>query len=138
MLFPINNSVISESNKPYIDGLFTGRGWTELYRSAETKGKILWNTQLEFRVPIVPGIIGIDLIHDAVAVKPEVNQLFTSLTLDNFYFSMGPGIRFLMQQFPLHLLFTWRYQIIDGKAVWGGKNGYSPFNFVLSFNIVNR
>ncbi len=138
MLFPINNSVISDSNKPYIDGLFTGRGWTELYRSAETKGKVLWNTQLEFRIPIVPGIIGVDFFHDAVAVKPEVNQLFSDLTLDNFYFSMGPGIRFLMQQFPLHLLFTWRYQVIDGKVLWGGKYGYNPFQFVLSFNIVNR
>ena len=138
MMFPINNSVISDSNKPYIDGMFTGRGWTDLYRSAETKGKILWNTQLEFRVPIVPGIVGVDFIHDAVAVKPEVNQLFSSLTLDDFYFSMGPGIRFLMQQFPLHLLFTWRYQVIDGKVVWGGKNHYEPFLFVLSFNLVNR
>lgn len=138
MLFPINNSVISESNKPYIDGMFNGRGWTELYRSAETKGKVLWNTQVEFRVPVVPGIIGVDFIHDAVAVKPEVNQLFNNLTLNDFYFSMGPGIRFLMQQFPLHLLFTWRYQVIDGQFLWGGKNGYNPFQFVLSFNIVNR
>ena len=138
MLFPINNSVISESNKPYIDGMFTGRGWSELYRNSEAKGKILWNTQLEFRVPIVPGVIGVDFIHDAVAVKPEVSDLFTSLTLNDFYFSMGPGIRFLMQQFPLHLLFTWRYQIQDGKFMWGGKNNYDKFQFVLSFNLVNR
>ena len=138
MLFPINNSVISDSNKPYIDGMFTGRGWAELYRSADTKGKILWNTQVEFRVPIVPGVVGIDFFHDAVAVKPEVNQMFKNLSLNDFYFSFGPGIRFLMQQFPLHLLFTWRYQIQDGKVMWGGKEGYYPYLFVLSFNIVNR
>ena len=138
MLFPINNSIISDSNKPYIDGMFTGRGWSELYRSAETKGQVLWNTQAEIRFPIVPGVVGIDLFHDAVAVKPEVGQLFTDLSLNDFYFSMGPGVRFLMQQFPLHLLFTFRYQVRDGKIVWGGKNGYSPYQFVLSFNIVNR
>lgn len=138
MLFPINNSVISDSNKPFIDGMFTGRGWAELYRSADTKGKILWNTQVEFRIPFVPGVVGLDLFHDAVAVKPEVSQLFTSLSMNDFYFSMGPGIRFLMQQFPLHLLFTWRYQVINGKFVWGGKDGLPPYQFVLSFNIVNR
>ena len=138
MLFPINNSVISDSNKPYIDGMFTGRGWAELYRSADTKGKILWNTQIEFRIPFVPGVVGLDFFHDAVVVKPEVKQLFTSLSMNDFYFSMGPGIRFLMQQFPLHLLFTWRYQVIDGKVKWGGKDGYEPYMFVLSFNIVNK
>ena len=138
MLFPINNSVISDSNKPYIDGMFTGRGWAELYRSADTKGKILWNTQVEFRIPFVPGVVGLDFFHDAVVVKPEVKQLFTSLSMNDFYFSMGPGIRFLMQQFPLHLLFTWRYQVIDGKVKWGGKDGYEPYMFVLSFNIVNK
>ena len=138
MMFPLRNSVISDSNKPYIDGMFTGRGWAELYRSSDAKGKILWNTQLEFRVPLVPGVVGIDFFHDAVAVKPEVNQLFNNLSLNDFYFSMGPGIRFLMQQFPLHLLFTWRYQVQDGKVMWGGKNGYNPYLFILSFNIVNR
>lgn len=138
MLFPINNSIISDSNKPYIDGMFTGRGWAELYRSADTKGKILWNTQLEFRIPLVPGVVGVDFFHDAVVVKPEVNQLFNNLSISDFYFSMGPGIRFLMQQFPLHLLFTWRYQVVDGKIKWGGKNGYERYMFILSFNIVNR
>ena len=117
MLFPINNSVISDSNKPYIDGMFTGRGWAELYRSADTKGKVLWNTQVEFRIPVFPGVVGIDFFHDAVAVKPEVKQIFTDLSVNDFYFSLGPGIRFLMQQFPLHLLFTWRYQIQDGKVM---------------------
>ena len=138
MLFPINNSVISDSNKPYIDGMFTGRGWAELYRSAETKGKILWTTQIEFRIPIIPGVVGVDFFHDAVAVKPEVHQMFTDLSMNDFYFSLGPGLRFLMQQFPLHLLFTWRYQVQDGKVMWGGKDGYTPYMFVLSFNIVNR
>ena len=138
MLFPINNSIISDSNKPYIDGMFTGRGWAELYRSADAKGKVLWNTQLELRIPVVPGVVGVDFFHDAVVVKPEVNQLFNNLSLNDFYFSFGPGIRFLMQQFPLHLMFTWRYQIQDGKVVMGGKYGYNPYQFILSFNVVNR
>lgn len=138
MLFPLNNSVISDSNKPYIDGMITGRGWPELYRSAEAKGKVLWNTQIELRFPIIQGVVGIDFFHDAVAVKPEIKQMFNKLSISDFYFSMGPGIRFLMQQFPLHLLFTWRYQIVDGKVRWGGKYGLDAYQFVLSFNIVNR
>ena len=138
MLFPINNSIISDSNKPYIDGMFTGRGWSELYRSSDAKGRALWNTQIEFRFPFVPGIVGLDFFHDAVVVKPEVHEIFTGVSLEDFYFSLGPGIRFLMQQFPLHLMFTWRYQIVDGKVCWGGTKGYGPYSFILSFNVVNR
>lgn len=137
-LFPLNNSVISDSNKNYIDGMFTGRGWVELYGNPEARGKALLNTQIELRFPIIKGVIGVDFFHDAVAVKPEVSDLFNNLKVDDFYCSFGPGIRFLMQQFPLHLLFTYRYQILDGKVVWGGKTGNPAYVFVLSFNIVNR
>lgn len=137
-LFPINNSVISDSNKPFIDGMITGRGWSELYRASDAKGKIMWNTQLEFRIPIVPNTIGLDLFNDAVVVKPEVNDLFNNLSISDFYFSCGPGLKFLMPSFPLHFMFTYRYQIVDGKIKWGGKNDYNPYMFILSFNIVNR
>lgn len=130
-LFPINDSAISDSNKVYVDGMFNGRGWTEAYK--ESKGKAMLSNRLELRMPLVPNIIGIDGFYDFVAVKEEFKDI-SSLRIEDFYFSYGPGLRFLLPQFPLHLLFAWKYRIVDGEVV----RPNTPFQFVLSFNLTNR
>ena len=129
-LFPTETG-ISESNKLYIDGMFNGRGWTEAYRSA--KGQFMLSNRFELRMPIVPNIIGIDGFFDAAALKNTISEA-TSLSMNDFYFSYGPGIRFLVPQFPLHLLFAWKFRVQDGTP----KFDDNPFQFVLSFNITNR
>lgn len=133
-LFPTNNTVISDSNRLYIDGMFNGRGWTELYKATDVKGESLWNTQIELRMPIVNNILGLDFFHDAIALKPDFNSMMTDLSLNDFYFSFGPALRILMPQFPLHLLFAFRYQY-DGN---GFKWADNPYQFTLSFNLVNK
>lgn len=132
-LFPAGDSVISDSNRLYIDGMFNGRGWTELYKANGTKGQALWNTQIELRVPLVQNIIGLDFFHDAIAIKQDFGSMITDLSLNDFYFSFGPAIRILMPQFPLHLLFAFRYKYDNGFK-WAD----NPYQFVLSFNILNR
>lgn len=134
-LFPTPNSYVSDTNKLYIDGLINGRGWSDGYKLG--RGKALWSNKAEIRMPAIPGILGFNFFFDAITFKPSVNDMFTNLSLNDFYFSFGPGIRFLIPQLPLHLLFAWRYQIIDGNVKWG-ENGDNPFQFILSFNIVNR
>ena len=124
-------SEVSDGNKLYIDGMLNGRGWTEVYK--ETKGMFMLSNRLELRMPIVPGIIGIDGFWDAVAVKSKPTD-FTNLRMEDFYFSYGPGIRFLLPQLPLHLIFAWRYRVENGMP----KFDKQPFQFVLSFNIVNN
>lgn len=131
VIFPVNTGTVSDSNKLYIDGMFNGRGWTDNYKY--TKGQAMLSNKIELRVPIVPNIIGISAFFDSVAVKKSFADLST-LKLDDFYFSYGPGIRFLLPQLPLHLLFAWRFRITDGVP----KFDKNPFQFVLSFNIVNR
>ncbi len=133
-IFPATGSSVSDSNKLYVDGMFNGRGWTEAYRKPEARGQAMFSNRLELRVPIVPNIIGVDGFWDAVAVKGSAGDMFSSLELDDFYFSFGPGIRFLVPQFPLHLLFAFRYRFEDNQLKWAA----TPFQFVLSFNIVNR
>jgi len=128
-ILPVENG-ISARNSIYVDGLLNGRGWSDAYK--ESTGLAMLSNKVEFRMPIIPGIIGIDLFWDACAVKPRVQDAF-SYKLDDFYFSYGPGIRFLIPQLPLHLMFAWRYRIEDGQHHFADK----PFQFVLSFNIVN-
>ncbi len=128
-IIPVYNG-ISAKNGVYIDGLLNGRGWSDAYKDAT--GLAMLSNRLELRIPIVPGILGIDGFWDAAAVKPRIQDM-ASLSLENFYFSYGPGIRFLIPQLPLHLMFAWRYRVEDGKP----KFASDPFNFVLSFNVVN-
>jgi len=130
MQFPTTTG-ISDGSKLYIDGMFNGRGWNNIYKKA--KGMAMISNKFELRMPLVPGILGADFFWDAAAVKPTVSDL-SNLNLNDFYFSYGPAIRFLLPQFPLHLLFAWKYQIIDGVP----RFDENPFNFVLSFCITNH
>ena len=128
-IIPVENG-INTKNAIYINGLVDGRGWSDA--GSDAFGLAMLSNRLELRMPIVPGVLGIDAFWDAAAVKPRIQDL-SSLTIENFYFSYGPGIRFLIPQLPLHLLFAWRYRIVDGKPKFANE----PFQFVLSFNIVN-
>jgi outer membrane protein insertion porin family len=133
---PIPGTKIADSNKLYIDGMFTGRGWTNLY-SSSAKGNALLNHSLEVRVPIAPGIVALDFFMDAAAVKCKSNTYdLGTLSLEDYYFSYGPGIRFTIPQFPLHLLFANRFQIKNGVVQWFNKSG-PDWSFVLSFNVAN-
>lgn len=132
-IFQVPGSLFGESSKVYIDGMFNGRGWTDIYDKAEGKGKAMWSNKLELRIPIFQGVIGLDAFFDAVAVKSTVTEMFTNLSLEDFHYSFGPGLRFLVPQFPLHLLFANTFKIQDGNVVWKDK-----WKFVLSFNMTNR
>lgn len=122
---------IGEGDKLYIDGMFNGRGWNNVYKQA--RGMAMLSNKLELRMPLVPGVLGVDFFWDAAAIKDTASDLST-LNMNDFYFSYGPAMRLLLPQFPLHLLFAWKYRIVDGTP----KFDEEPFNLVLSFNIANH
>ena len=127
-IFPATSGSISESSKLFIDGMMNGRGWSDIHKIS--KGLAMISNKLELRMPIVPNVIGIDGFFDACAIKPTVADLFSNLSLQDFYFSFGPCVRFLLPQFPLSLVFAWRFTSEGWADV--------PFQFVLSFNVINR
>jgi outer membrane protein insertion porin family len=132
-LSPDTSKPISDTNKLYIDGMFIGRGWTALYSTV--RGNLMINHSVELRVPVAAGIMATDFYFDAVAVKSELNQI-SSLSLNDYYFSYGPSLRFTIPQFPLKLMLANTFRIQDGKFQWG--NGVGPdWKFVLSFTIAN-
>ncbi len=139
-IFPVGGTTISDTNKLYGDGMLNGRGWTELY-SLGNKGLAMLSNRLELRIPLVPNVLGVDGFVDALIVKSSVSEMFTSTGINDVYFSMGPGIRILLPQFPLHLLFAWKFKH-DDYFGWhmGSSDLYytNTFQFVLSFNIVNK
>lgn len=130
-IFPAFSSTVTDSNRVYVDGILNGRGWSDLSRTV--KGQVMFSDILELRMPIVPNVLGVDLFHDAIAIAPNVAGI-PDLKLSDWHFSFGPGIKILMPQFPLHLMFAFRYQITEQ----GFRMDKDPFQFVLSFNLVNR
>ncbi len=132
-LEPTNGNEIGDTNKLYIDGMFIGRGWSDLYSTV--RGDLQLNHWLELRMPLAPGVLAADFFLDAVAIKAKPGDI-NSITLDDYYFSYGPSLRFSIPQFPLRLMFANTFRIQNGSFEWG--NGTGPdWKFVLSFNIAN-
>ncbi|MBP3416158.1 MAG: outer membrane protein assembly factor BamA [Spirochaetaceae bacterium] len=132
---PTPNTELSSSNMLYIDGMFTGRGWSSLYSTH--RGQALWNNTVEWRMPVAPGIFALDFFFDAAVIKDTARTFFTDLNINDVFFSFGPGFRFSLPQFPLRMMLANTFQVKDGSVKW--RNGEGPeWDFVLSFNITNR
>ena len=87
-------------------------------------------------MPLAPNILAFDFFFEAAAIKPTV-QDFGKLTINDYYFSFGPGLRFLLPQFPLRLMFANTFRSDKGKPYWS--NGKGPdWRFVISFNMPNN
>ncbi len=133
-----NEPEILYSNKLSIDGMFVGRGW---YSESTNYGLAMWNNWLEIRSPLAPGVLSLDWFCDAVAVKDTPQELFSNLTLEDFRFSLGAGLRFAIPQFPFRFSLAKRFKVVDDKIQWmtgslwnTGEDG-SGLDFVLSFVI---
>jgi hypothetical protein len=130
---PTTGKNISRLNKLTIDGMFNGRGWYNA--GVAGQGDVMQSNWVEFRMPLAQGIISFDFFFDAIATKQDLKSL-KSLSINDYYFSFGPGIRFTLPQFPLRLMFANTFRSNNGKPYWGNGKG-ADWKFVLSFNIPN-
>lgn len=135
-LQPFTDMPISDSKLLYIDGMFTGYGWTSLSSDSSARGSAQLNHWVELRMPVAPGILTADAFFSAITTKKDLSEL-SSLKLEDYYFSFGPSMRFSIPQFPLRLIFANTFRLVDGKVEWGNKKG-PEMQFVLSFNIANQ
>ena len=141
---PVPGTIIKDTNKLYIDGMFNGRGWY-IYNNASRRGSFMWTNSLELRWPFIPNILALDIFVDAVNVSKTAQDFFAGQNqADNWYFSFGPSLRFAIPQFPLRLLLCNTFHVEDGQVKFVDKYcseqvpWYKNWNFVLSFNIANR
>ena len=130
---PSANTTIGATNQLYIDGMFNGRGWST---ASNVKGQAMWSSYVELRWPFVKGMLAADFFFDTVALKDTVQDL-ANLSLNDFRFSFGPGLRIAMPQFPLRFLLANTFYFKDGKFTWREDNK-ADWQFVLSFNIINK
>ena len=126
----------------YIDGMTVGRGWREMY------GNALWDNKLELRMPIVKEAVWFVTFLDIAglfdqpwyATAPSTTDPTTSfnhLSLDQFFFSVGAGLRFSIPQFPIRLYLAQGFKYNTTAGTWSLKTGdfaVGPLslNFVIS------
>ena len=132
---PYTDRPVSDSRTLYVDGMFVGRGWSSLYSNTQAKGSAMINHWLELRIPVAPGVLAFDWYLDAVAVKKTLSDM-SSLSLNDYYFSHGPSLRFSIPQFPLRLMLANTFRFENGNLKWTDGNA-NQLKFVLSFNIAN-
>jgi outer membrane protein insertion porin family len=135
--------IVEEANKLAIDGMFIGRGWSDIYRE---KGLALIDSWIEFRIPIVRGIFAFDFFLDTAGIETEQGYYLgtnssgeSNFTINNLRFSFGGGLRVTMPQLPLRLSMAKRFRFVDDKFTWvtgalnpSGKDG-KGVDIVLSF-----
>ncbi len=99
-----------------IDGMYIGRGWPR-----ETNGRVLWSNWLELRMPISEQILWLDGFFDAVALWDSPEDM-ASMSISDFRFGMGFGIRFTIPQFPIRLYLAKRFRF-DSAGNWQWQDG---------------
>ncbi len=102
----------------YIDGMTVGRGWRVLY------GNALWDNKLELRMPIAKDYVWLAGFFDAAALWPDVSLIGGNL--NNYYFSYGLGLRFVIPQFPIRV-----YLARDFKIDNYGNVTYQPGDITI-------
>jgi outer membrane protein insertion porin family len=133
------NRRTDDTEQLYIDGMTVGRGWSQLY----VYGNALWDNKLELRMPIVKEAVWLTGFFDAAALLDEPWRSLTntpgtsldSLSIEDFLFSYGFGVRFSIPQFPLRFYLAKGFQVRNGQVVWqnGSLNlGGWTVNFVIS------
>ncbi|HEC61725.1 MAG TPA: outer membrane protein assembly factor BamA [bacterium] len=113
----------------YIDGWNIARGWP-----LQKDKKALWDNRLELRIPISEQILWGILFFDGVAAYNETAAM-QDMTLDDFYFGFGGGIRFTIPQFPIRLYLAKRFKSENGVLQWQDGNIPITENFSLDFVI---
>jgi outer membrane protein insertion porin family len=133
---------VSSPKMLFIDGTFVGRGWSKL---ATQTGTSLWDNWLELRIPAVPGVLSLDGFLSAALVGAPVGSsgfldindyesgtisYDTSLSPENFAYSAGFGLRFIILQFPFRIYFAKQF-VFDASSGFKSSDN-TDWQFVLS------
>ncbi|MGA2765128.1 MAG: outer membrane protein assembly factor BamA [Spirochaetia bacterium] len=105
-------TVTDDTDLLYIDGMTVGRGWRVLY------GNALWDNKFELRMPIARDYVWAVGFFDAAALWPDASFIRNG-NLDNYYFSLGLGVRFVIPQFPIRIYLARTFKIDNaGNVNW--------------------
>ncbi len=124
-----------QENGFYADGMFIARGWYP-----ERYGQSLWDNTATLKFPLITNILAYDIFLDGVGLWKS-KELLNEMSLPDFKFSLGTGIRFDNPQFPIGIYLVKKFQFEEGGSInWNPEPDYVTFdngnlNLVISFGI---
>ena len=96
------------------DGMFNARGWPR------DRGEALWNNWTELRMPLAEQVIWWDTFLEGTRLwqsREDINS--GEGTIEDWKFTLGTGIRFVIPQFPIRLYIAKRFRMQeDGTIDW--------------------
>jgi outer membrane protein insertion porin family len=130
-LFQINgpNAVTVEDDLFRVDGMFVGRGW-----SLRQRGKVLWDNKVELRMPIFQEALWWTIFYLEVVGLWQEPEDFLAMQDQDYFFSMGTGLRLTIPGIPMRLYLAKRFKIVDGQVVW--QDGAIKFSDQFSLDLV--
>lgn len=106
-----------------INGMFNARGW-----GYQQGGASLWNNWIELRMPLAEQIVWWDSFLEGAVMQTFTDgsgsnfnerDLLRDTTLQDWQFTIGTGIRFVIPQFPIRLYLAKRFKYDEsGNIEW--------------------
>jgi len=111
----------AENDLLVLDGIFSARGWP-----LQRGGEAVWNSWAELRMPLAEKMVWFDMYFEIAHLWKNRKDV-TYLSIQDFKFSIGAGLRFVLPQFPIRLYFGKRFKLDEnGKAIWQRGNIFRP------------
>jgi len=113
----LEQPVATQSEKLYIDGMNIVRGISQPIYNLE----FLWDTTVDISIPIAKNVLAGEVFASATGYKNQYENI-ADLSIDDFYFSTGAGIKLTVPGFPLGLYLTkvFSYDSDAGQIVYQG------------------
>ncbi len=126
-----NEADVTSNNLLFSDGMNIMRGW-----SIETGLYAIWQNMIELQMPIYEKYVWSDLFFEATGIWRSYDQLSNSngnkdYLEDNFYFTLGGGLRLTVPGLPIGFYLAKRFKIVDGVTQW--QQSRKGLDFVLVF-----
>lgn len=131
LIFPQFNGVFNATTSDllYIDGITIARGWNR-----RTDGRALWNNMAELKIPLVQKYLWWEFFLSGTVMYPEPADL-KSMSLNDFLFSTGGGVRLTVPGLPIGLYLVKRFKVNNNAIQWEqGNTGLLGLDFVIAFN----
>ena len=121
----------------YYDGMFLARGWGTDYDN-----KSLLDLVVDFTTPLFPGLLSLNTFLSGTAVWEEISDM-SSMSLDDYLFSLGIGLQIDMPSFPISFFVVKRGKFendvfdIQHGATFGtaDETDDTGIDFVITFDL---
>ena len=121
----------------YTDWMITAKGWPSMY-----DGEAMWDNWVELRIPLAEDYFSLTTFFSCTGFWNDLAG-FPTMSLTDFYFSLGSGLQLTIPNFPMGFYLVKRFKFNEsGTLAWqagdlfaNDENETSGLDFVISFTL---